>query len=141
MFSTNKTGEHSHCFTTWKIREGCNKIPLVGLILLRPKALYLNIENVVQINGRNCVWFVDNKILYQDGTCRILVVNGVCLSYKLFFIFQALRRGGRKGACAVVLAEHNHTLLEGGGGGGAGVTRGGGHYIVYSIQCGQFPWL
>ena len=76
------------------------------------------------------MWFVDNKILYQDGTCRILVVNGVSLSYKLFFIFQALRRGGRKGACAVVLAEHNHTLLEGGRGGGG-----------CAVQCGQFPWL
>ena len=81
----------------------------------------------VLINGRNCVWFVDNKILYQDGTCRILVVNGVCLSYKLFFIFQALRRGGRKGACAVVLAEHNHTLLEGEAG-----VRGGALYSVDS---------
>ena len=59
------------------------------------------------------------------------VVGGDLLVVQSAFHFSSVKEKRKEGACAVVLAEHNHTLLEGEAG-----VRGGG-----SVQCRQFPWI
>ena len=55
---------------------------------------------------------------YEDNTCFVLVGKGYFLVVQTVFHFSSVKEKRKEGACAVVLAEHNHTLLEGGRGGG-----------------------